>query len=47
MQRSTNGDKSMPEIFKAEKAKLEANSGSVIDHYTEIAKIILWAGVLL
>lgn len=39
--------KIMPEILNARKAKLEANSGFVIDHYTEITKIILWPGVLL
>lgn len=39
--------KIMPEILSAEKAKLEVNSGSVIDHYTESTKIILWPGVLL
>lgn len=35
-----------PEILNAEKAKLEENSGSVMDHYTEIAKIILRPRVL-
>lgn len=28
-----------PEILNTEKAKLEGNSGSVTDHYTEVAKI--------
>lgn len=39
--------KTMPELLNAEKAKLEANLGDVIDHDTEIAKITLWPSVLL
>lgn len=39
--------KTMPELLNAEKAKLEANLGDVIDHDTEIAKIMLWQSVLL
>lgn len=47
MQRVQMETKTMPELLNAEKAKLEANLGDVIDHYTKIAKIMLWPGVLL